>query len=93
AGSSTSASGEGSSSSWRTGAGCARWPESIRRRRRWRSCGAGPAGSAGFHFHEARDLVAAAAGAGFEGVRLVELHGHVTEGDLVLRASAGGGAG
>ena len=42
----------------------------------------------GFHFHEDRDLVAAATGAGFRDVRLVELHGRVTEGDRVLRARA-----
>ena len=41
----------------------------------------------GFHFHENAALAAAAAGAGFAEVRLVELHGQVTEGDFVLRAS------
>lgn len=42
----------------------------------------------GFHFHDERELAAAAAGAGFASVRLVELHGRATEGDLVLRAVA-----
>ncbi len=41
----------------------------------------------GFRFHENAELVAAAGGAGFEGVRLIELHGRVTEGDFVLRAA------
>lgn len=46
----------------------------------------------GFLFHEGDELVAAARGAGFRDLRLVELHGRVTEGDLVLRGrSAGGG--
>ena len=40
----------------------------------------------GFRFHETGELVAAASAAGFTDVRLVELHGRVTEGDLVLRA-------
>ena len=42
----------------------------------------------GFRFHDDRELGAAAAGAGFADVRLVELHGRVTEGDRVLRATA-----
>jgi len=42
----------------------------------------------GFHFHEDRELLAAAAGAGFASARLVELHGRVTEGDRVLRAAS-----
>ena len=41
----------------------------------------------GFHFHEDRAIVAAAEGAGLSSVRLVQLHGRVTEGDRVLRAS------
>lgn len=41
----------------------------------------------GFEFHENAEIVAAAAGAGLAGVRLIELHGRVTEGDFVLRAS------
>jgi arsenite methyltransferase len=41
----------------------------------------------GFRFHEDGELVAAARAAGFSGVRLLELHGRVTEGDRVLRAS------
>lgn len=41
----------------------------------------------GFHFHEDRAIVAAAEGAGLSSVRLVQLHGRVTEGDCVLRAS------
>jgi SAM-dependent methyltransferase len=41
----------------------------------------------GFRFHESRDLTDAATGAGFSNVRLVELHGRVTEGDFVLRGS------
>ncbi|WP_242337294.1 MULTISPECIES: class I SAM-dependent methyltransferase [Anaeromyxobacter] len=40
----------------------------------------------GFRFHENAALVAAAEAAGFKDVRLVELHGRVTQGDLVLRA-------
>ena len=43
----------------------------------------------GFRFHEARELVEAAAAAGFVGLRLAELHGPVTEGDLVLRGERG----
>ncbi len=48
----------------------------------------GPITRHGFHFHDDRELVAAAAGAGFASARLVELHGRVTEGDRVLRATA-----
>jgi arsenite methyltransferase len=46
----------------------------------------------GFRFHEAADLVAAASAAGFADVRFAELHGRVTEGDCVLRATATGRA-
>jgi arsenite methyltransferase len=42
----------------------------------------------GFHFHEEDALVAAAVAAGFTGVRVEALHGRVTEGDRVLRATA-----
>ncbi len=42
----------------------------------------------GFQFHEDRDIASAAAAAGFANVRLVELHGRVTEGDRVLRGWA-----
>ncbi len=42
----------------------------------------------GFEFHDDRALVGAATAAGFADVRLAELHGRVTEGDRVLRASA-----
>jgi arsenite methyltransferase len=42
----------------------------------------------GFHFHESGEIVAAAAAAGLSNLRLGELHGRVTEGDRVLRASA-----
>jgi arsenite methyltransferase len=42
----------------------------------------------GFHFHEERAIVAAAEGVGLSSVRLVQLHGRVTEGERVLRASA-----
>jgi arsenite methyltransferase len=38
----------------------------------------------GFRFHDDQALVHAAAGAGFADVRLVALHGRVTEGDRVL---------
>lgn len=41
----------------------------------------------GFRFHENAELVQAASAAGFASVRLVELHGRVTDGDWVLRAS------
>ncbi|WP_242342066.1 class I SAM-dependent methyltransferase [Anaeromyxobacter terrae] len=41
----------------------------------------------GFRFHESGALAAAASAAGFSSVRLLELHGRVTEDDLVLRAS------
>jgi len=41
----------------------------------------------GFRFHENTELVEAAFAAGFASVRLVELHGRVTEGDCVLRGS------
>jgi SAM-dependent methyltransferase len=41
----------------------------------------------GFRFHENASLVEAASAAGFADVRLVELHGRVTEGDYVLRGS------
>ena len=42
----------------------------------------------GFELHDDRALVGAATAAGLTDVRLVELHGRVTEGDRVLRASA-----
>jgi arsenite methyltransferase len=41
----------------------------------------------GFRFHETNALAAAASGAGFSDVRVLELRGRVTDGDLVLRAS------
>jgi arsenite methyltransferase len=41
----------------------------------------------GFHFHDERALVTAAAAAGFTDVRLVELQGKVTRGDYLLLAS------
>jgi SAM-dependent methyltransferase len=48
----------------------------------------------GFHQYEASTLIEAAAAARFEKIGVVELHGRVTEGDHVLRASkAGGGTG
>jgi len=40
----------------------------------------------GFAFHDGEDLRRAAAGAGFEEVDVLALHGPVTEGDFVLRA-------
>ncbi len=42
----------------------------------------------GFHFRDDQALAAAAATVGFADVRVVELHGRVTEGDRVLRAAA-----
>lgn len=42
----------------------------------------------GFHHREQRELVEAAADAGFGEIAVVDLHGRVTEGDHVLRASA-----
>lgn len=42
----------------------------------------------GFQFHDEREIVAAAEGAGFSGVRVEELRGPVTKGDYVLRAAA-----
>ncbi len=41
----------------------------------------------GFRFHENGAIVEAASSAGFAGVRVIGLHGRVTEGDYVLRAS------
>jgi arsenite methyltransferase len=41
----------------------------------------------GFRFHESSDLVEAASRAGFKSLRVLELHGRVTEGDCVLRGS------
>jgi SAM-dependent methyltransferase len=41
----------------------------------------------GFQLHANEELVAAATRAGFVGVRIVDLHGRVTEGDHVLRAT------
>lgn len=41
----------------------------------------------GFRFHEDAELVGAASRAGFATVDLVELHGRITDGDRVLRAS------
>ncbi len=41
----------------------------------------------GFHLHEDGAVAAAAAAAGFAAVRVAELHGKVTEGDRVLRAT------
>ena len=41
----------------------------------------------GFRFHENAALIEAASAAGFVDVRVVELHGRVTEGDYVLRGS------
>ncbi len=45
----------------------------------------------GFHQHEPRALLEAAAAARFEQVGVVDLHGRVTEGDHVLRASRADG--
>jgi SAM-dependent methyltransferase len=42
----------------------------------------------GFHFHDEGALVAAAVAAGFTNVQLDALHGPVTKGDCVLRATA-----
>jgi SAM-dependent methyltransferase len=42
----------------------------------------------GFHFHDAAELVHAASTSGFDDVRLLDLHGRVTEGDYVLRGRA-----
>ncbi len=44
--------------------------------------------SHGFHFHEDDSLAAAATAAGFTAVKLIELHGRVTQGDRVLRGVA-----
>jgi SAM-dependent methyltransferase len=41
----------------------------------------------GFRFHDDAALVGAAAGAGFADIRVAELHGPVTDGDRVLRAT------
>jgi SAM-dependent methyltransferase len=46
----------------------------------------------GFHLHDGAEIVRAASAAGFDDVRLLELHGRVTEGDYVLRARARAGA-
>ena len=48
--------------------------------------------SHGFRLHENGDVVGAARRAGFEDVRLLELHRGATEGDCLLRARRGGTA-
>jgi len=41
----------------------------------------------GFHHHEPGELIEAAAAAGFASIGVIDLHGRVTEGDHVLRAT------